>query len=184
MGSASTIYRPRQALPSAAGGASSTSEFVFQDSSSNAIVLTVPNVGQLADASNSPTCVMKVYAAGRVTGGTTTNFTTQIQWGTSTTPASNTDLESSGADAVNSVSRSFYAELTLIYDVDSDRLCGIGTTLNAENLDAVAAINNTVTSVDLAAGTSEVGLVVTGTFSGSSASNAAYLDVFCLEVIG
>jgi hypothetical protein len=138
-------------------------------------------VGQLTNAGSKPTAVFKVIAAGRATGGTTTNFTSQLQWGTSTTASSNTDLEASGADAVNSVTRSWIIEATLIYDITSDRITGFATSLNMEALDAVAAVNNAITSADLEAGTSEVGLVCTGTFSASNASNAAYLDVFVLE---
>jgi len=127
MAQASVVSRPKQ-LPSAelnlAG--TSTSEKVFTDSATTpaALVLPLPSLEALAGANGKKMSVIRIIAAGRVTGGTTTNFTAQLQFGTSTTVASNTDLESGAAVAVNSASGLWMIEGTYLLDYTSGKIDG------------------------------------------------------------
>ena len=129
-----------------------------------------------------------IRVAGRVTGGTTTNFTGIIRYGNSATVASNTQLATTGAIAVNSASGTWLLECECTMDSTSLKLCGVF--YGYVNATAVAQItlSNNVTVLDpstepaltTSSATQNV-LTVTGTFSSGNASNVAYVDVF--EVI-
>ena len=193
MGQASVISRA--SLPSAELnlGGTSTSEKVFtiSTSTSTACILPLPSLEALAGSTGKKMSVIKITAAGRVTGGTTTNFTAQLQFGTSTTVASNTDIESAAAVAVNSVSGLWSLESTLLVDITSGKLDGYSACFisgSTVTYTAVAKSDNTIsassTPVLSLTSNSQQGFVVTGTFSGGNASNVAYIDVFQLEMIG
>ncbi len=101
-------------------GGTSTSEKVFCTSDTTPLAIVCPLPG--ATVSNLTTTGrqllrIRVTAGGRVTGGTTTNWTAQLQFGTSTTVASNTDIESGAAVAVNSVSGLWEIQANLVVGV-------------------------------------------------------------------
>lgn len=191
------ISRPKVIPRELNQGGTSTSEVAFTSDGTIPVVLPFPSAGEVAGQGQQSTWaanasgaraimgVVRVRAFGRVTGGTTTNFTPQLQWGTSATPGSNTDLESGGAVAVNSVSGFWYIDAVLYVDKASGKLNGtskwgvVGSTVTHT---AEAAIDNNITSVD-PSGNGTLGFVVTGTFSSGNASNAAYLDGFYLELL-
>ena len=167
-------------------GGTSTSEAVFLKDDETALICPLPSGGQLASANGKKMSVFEVLAAGRVTGGTTTNWTAQLQYGTSLTPGSNTDIESGAAVAVNSVSGVWIIRGTLWLDITSGKLDGFlchqisGSTVT---FTAIAKADNVITSVDPDA-SATLGFVLTGTFSSGHASNAAYVDVFQLSILG
>lgn len=175
----SAISSAGKFCPSAAQGASSTSEFQFQDSSSNALVCWLPGSSKVA---NRP---IRIKAWGRVTGGTTTNFTAQIYMANATTSqtlANSTSLATTGAIAVNSLSGNFELELTGIWDSTSNKFQGVQA--GWVNGTAVArAIASSVTKPALAPSTEGIGITASGTFSASNASNAAILDGLEVEVL-
>ncbi len=192
MPQASAISRPKFGLPSAELnlGGTSTSEKVFLGSDGNPLVLPLP-VADLAGPAGKRLSAFKIFAAGRVTGGTTTNLTVQLQYGTSATVASNLDLESAAAVAVNSVSGIWTLDGTYVIDNVSGKIDGYSNCLisgSTVTFTATAKADNTVTSsstATLSFTTTDVqGFVLTGTFSGGSANNVAYVDVFQLEMIG
>lgn len=163
-------------LPSDAGGASSTSEFQFSKDSSR-FILKAPGSDALK---NKP---IRVKAWGRVTGGTTVNFTAKIDVGSSATIGSNTTIADSGAIAVNSVSGSWLLVAEGVWDATSNKFQGKyhGYVNGTAKTDTIFA-DVTTPGADPS---DEDGLAftVTGTFSGSNASNAAILDGFELEVL-
>jgi hypothetical protein len=154
-------------LPNAAQGASSTAEFQFNNSLGAKAEFTVP-----AGVLNKRR--FRIVAVGRVTGGTTTNFTAILHAGASL----GTDLFSSGAKAMNSVSGSFIVVFEGALDSTADIITGMG----------YGSVGPTVITPAIAQAASqdpETALVfsISGTFSASNAGNAAYLDEFSLEVL-
>lgn len=158
------------AFPSDSLGASSTTEAQFSQSSSR-YILYLP--GSLK-ASRRP---IKIRAWGRVTGGTTTNFTAQIYMGSSATIGSNTSIATSGARAVNAVSGNWLLECRGIWDDTSDKFQGVFR----GHVNGVAVTDTILSSVTTPAvdpSTEGQGLTVTGTFSANNAGNTALLDGF------
>lgn len=161
--------------PSAAGGASSTSEFQFADSAGNALVAYIPGSNKL---SNKP---FRVRAWGRVTGGTTNNFTAKIYYGST----SGTSLATTGAIAVNSVSGNWMLVLDCVWDSTSGKIQGIfkghvnGTAVAQAILSSVTTPGSTV--LPSTASSTSIYFSASGTFSGSNAGNAAYLDGLTVE---
>jgi hypothetical protein len=122
-----------------------------------------------------------VRLAGRVTGGTTVNFTLNLDYGTSATYTSNTTMATSGAVAVNSASSNFFLDVWLMWDSTSLILQGcsgngwMGTTPTIHT----KAVTTAATAI---AATTVLTFTATGLFSSSNASNAAYLTQFDLLV--
>lgn len=119
-----------------------------------------------------------VRVGGRVTGGTTTNFTGKLYWGTSSTISSNTSIATTGAIAVNSGSGQWELVAELTWDSTSAKIGG--TFQGHVNATAVARVvlSNLPTTVDLSGESTSNGFTVTGTFSSGTATNAAYVDWF------
>lgn len=160
-------------LPGSAQGASSTAEFQFNDSAgTRAMVKVGPPL-----LKNKR---FRVKAGGRVTGGTTTNFTAKLYYGTSATIGSNTNIATSGALAVNSTSGNWYLEAEIAHDETSDKLQGLlKGHVNATAV-AQAILTNAPTGVT---GDAEIGFTVTGQFSASDAGNAARCDFLEVEIL-
>ena len=146
-----------------------------------AVILPLPAAGELAAGSGltGKSSQFKVRAWGRVTGGTTTNYTVTLYYGTSLTAASNTVIEASTARAVNSENENWVIEVDLTWDEVSQKINGRGWSQVGNLVDAVAVIDNQVTGADGDGGTTQ-GFVVAGTFSAGNASNTAHLDGFQL----
>lgn len=191
MGQASVIFKGNQ-LPSAelnlAG--TSTSTKVFLNSAGTAVTVLLDK-----DAFAGPTfktfSKFRLVAAGRVTGGTTTNWTPTIYWGTSTTTASNTALCTGATVAVNSVSGTWNIEADLEIDNTSTKITGSfsnQTSGSTVTYTARAVITNVITAsstpaLSFSTQTAQ-GFCVAGAFSSGNAGNVAYLDVFQLEYVG
>ena len=159
-----------------------TTETAFTTNGTTVVLLPLPSAGQLAGGSGASGYCSRftIRAWGRVTGGGTTNYTPQLQYGTSATPTSNTDIESGGAVAVNSVSGTWLIEANCIWDATSNILDGFSCHMvsgSTRTFTALAVFDNAITSADPDANTTQ-GFVVTGTFSSGFATNAAYLDGF------
>lgn len=193
MGQASVISRA--ALPSAelnlAGTSTTEKVFTISTSTSIACILPLPSLEALAGSAGKKMSMIRITAAGRVTGGTTTNFTAQLQFGTSTTVASNTDLESGAAVAVNSVSGLWAIDGLYMLDYTSGKIDGYAANFisgSTVTFTAIAKADNTISSSSTPAfsftTSSAQGFVLTGTFSSGNASNVAYVDVFQMEMIG
>lgn len=141
--------------------------------------------------------IFRLRAAGRVTGGTTTNFTPTIQLGRSVTSASNTNIASLTATAFNTASGNFHLEALLVLDPVSGQIngnfsgfAGSGAAMTQTALTAITPITGQTwaapaTSVTGAAATGENVLYfsVAGLFSASNAGNTAFLDVFQVETV-
>jgi hypothetical protein len=193
MGQASIISRA--ALPSAelnlAGTSTTEKVFTISTSTSVACILPLPSLEALAGATGKRMSCVRIRAWGRVTGGTTTNFTPQLQFGTSTTVASNTDLESGAAVAVNSVSGVWAIDGLYYIDHVSGKIDGYASNFlsgSTVTLTAAAKADNTISASSTPAfsftTTSAQGFVLTGTFSSGNAANVAYVDGFQLEMVG
>ena len=164
-------------LPSDAAGASSTAEFLFAKSSSR-YILYAPGSNKLL---NRP---FRVHLWGRATGGTTTNLTIKLYSGISATIGSNTNIATSGAIAVNSVSGNFRLVSDMVWDATSDKYQGvfyghINGTAVSDTINASVIVPASDPSV--AEGTN--GFTATGQFSASNANSLAILDGFELEVL-
>lgn len=126
-------------------------------------------------------------AFGRVTGGTTTNFTPTLQFGRSTTAGSNTTMGSLTARAFNTASGMFDITTQIIWDVTSGQISGTIQGLNGATaaIDAAALITPVTgqTAAVLAANAQPNSFFfsIGGLFSATNASNIAYLDYFALE---
>ena len=183
-----TISRPSRVPRELNQGGTGTSELVFSVDGTLPVILPLPSAGQVAGAqgpARSQMGCIRILAFGRVTGGTTTNYTPQLQYGTSITPGSNTDIESGGAVAVNSVSGFWWIEAVLFIDNASGKMSGCSRHMvhgSTTTFTDWAAIDNNITGVD-PDGNGTLGFVVTGTFSAGNAANAAYLDGFLMELV-
>lgn len=184
-----TFYRPNLVPRELNQGGTSTSEVVFTSDGTNAVVLRFPqNLLGPNTSTGRQSLPFVLHYGGRVTGGTTTNFTPQLQWGTSTTPGSNTDVESGAAVAVNSNSGCWQGMVIgnfVVTGTATARIEGFSCQLvggSTRTFTALAVSDNSVTTVDPTTSTA-MGFVLTGTFSSGNAGNLAYLDWFVLEVI-
>jgi hypothetical protein len=140
--------------------------------------------------SNVNAAAFLVRAYGRVTGGTTTNFTPTLLFGRSTAYASNTVLGSLTASAFNSASGMFYLTAQLFWDATSGVISGSIQGFNGSTSAIIAAALVTPvtgqTSTVLNAAVTNPGLFffsVAGLFSASNASNQAILDYLAVEDI-
>lgn len=182
MGNASAISTPIAGKPRELNqGGTGTAILVFSTDGTVPIILPLPSAGQLASGSGTSgtSSAFRVRAWGRVTGGTTTNFTITLQYGTSVTGGSNTTIEASTARAVDSADHLWEINAWCVVDAVSDKIQGYGNAMVANLFDAEAALDNVPTSVDLTANAT-VGFVVAGTFATGNASNTAHLDGFQL----
>lgn len=163
-------------------GGTSTSKTVFSVDGTTPIIAYLPNTGQLAGGATTSgySACFKVRAWGRVVTSGTLNFTVSLQYGTSLTASSNTDIEDSGATSLASLTTNWAIEATLVWDNDSQRINGNGWSQVHTTYDADTTIDNAITSAD-PTGTTAVGFVVAGTFGTGAAGNACYLDGFQIE---
>lgn len=131
-----------------------------------------------------------IRAGGRVTGGTTTNFTPTLYFGRATTAAGNTAMASLTARAFNSTSGAWYLDASLVWDATSGVISGSFNGGNGSTLalDASALITPVTgqTATVLNAQVPPTGLFyfsIGGLFSASNAGNVALLDYLLAEDI-
>lgn len=158
-------------------GGTSTSEVQFTVDGTNAYYVVLPSGTQLK---NRP---FRVFAAGRAGSGTTTNFTVKLDYGISTTIASNTTIEASTARALASGNHNWMIAAECMWDSTSDKIQGRGWSMVANLVDAVAALDAAPTAANPEDGTTVLGFTLTGTFSSGDATNVAYVDVFQIEEV-
>lgn len=161
-------------------GGTGTTILVFSVDGTTPILLRLASSEQLASATGRKAMQLRVTAWGRVTGGGTTNYVATLQFGTSVTAASNTTIEASTARAVNSEAENWCIQVDLTWDSTSNKLNGRGWSQVGNLVDAVAVIDNQITTADPDAGTA-IAFTVAGTFSSGFAGNLSYLDGFMLE---
>lgn len=126
-----------------------------------------------------------IRVGGRVTGGTSGNFTAALYYGNSATVGSNTKLATTGAINVNTAGGTWNLDVRCSWDSTSQTIRGQFSGYVYATVVAAAILSNSPTSVDLstepnlatASGTQNV-LTVTGTFGSGNASNVAYVDWF------
>lgn len=150
-----------------------------------------------------------VQAAGRATGGATTNFTPSIQISSatatipSTTATANTTLFSLTPTAFNTASGNWVIKTELLWDPVSGQINGLGsgyagsggtmtntaaaaiTPQTGYTAIAPVSVLSNITPVAIPAPTGELVLYFAagGLFSVSNANNIAYLDSFYAEVL-
>lgn len=191
MAQASIIARGNQ-LPSAELnlGGTSTSTKVFLNAAGTAVTALLDK-DALAGSVGKAFSKMRIIAAGRVTGGTTTNYTPTIYWGTSTTTSSNTALCTGATVAVNSAAGTWTMEADVEFDYTSGKITGSfsnqvsGSTVTYT---ARAVLTNVISSSSTPALSfttqTAQGFCAAGAFSSGNAGNIAYLDVFQIEMVG
>lgn len=168
-------------LPSAEinlGGTSTSEKQFLTASAQNGVAAGQPLKCYTPGSNTLKSRRFSVRVGGRVTGGTTTNFTAQIYWGTSSTIASNTSIATSSTNAVNSTSGNWEMNADLRWDSTSSKIGGFFSGfVNATAVSRVV-LSNLPTTVDLSGESTANGFTVTGTFSSGNASNVAYVDYF------
>jgi hypothetical protein len=164
-------------LPGAVQGVSSASEFQFARAELDATGAAYQANVVVSPVPTSKFRMFKVRAGGRVTGGTTVNFTANLDLGKSTTIGSNTTIATTGAVAYNTASGSWWLEAT--FSVDATALIVSGTFKGASLGGAVAEA--ALSAAPAANPAAEIAFTVTGQFSGSNAGNLAYLDYLEVE---
>src|SRR5580765_2117089 len=153
--------------------------FLQSDSSAKAASVFVPD--QWQDGTVAGSFAFNLRAWGRVTPGTTGNFTPVIQSGTSVTAASNTNCISGGA-ASYSASGCWRLDAQMVWDFTSKTVNGVlfGNNASAGTIVTSAAVTQ-LTTINYA--TNGLGFTVSALFGTSNAGNLAYLDGFVLEAI-
>ncbi len=157
-------------------GGTTTTKNVFTSDGTLPVILSLPSASELA-AAGVPGSMFTVRAWGRVVTSGTVNFTISLQYGTSATASSNTDIEDSGTTSLASLTTNWYIEANLIWDGDSNRINGWGRVQVHTTSDADTTIDNGITSAD-PDGNATQGFVVCGTFGTGAAGNKCYLDGF------
>lgn len=133
--------------------------------------------------------LFRVRAWGRVTGGTTTNWTPSLMYGRSATYGSNTVLGALTATAFNSASGFWEITAELFWDVTSGQLSGSFSGYNGATAAIVAAAlvtpvtGLTATALTALSQPNTLFFSVAGLFSATNGSNIAYLDGFQVEDI-
>jgi hypothetical protein len=184
MGNANTVvnalgnFKPRELNQ----GGTSTTKTPFTTDGSTAVVCYLPSSAQFSGANPGKCKYFQVRAWGRVVTSGTLNFTASLQLGTSATAASNSDIEDSGTTSLASLTTNWSIDAKLLWDGDSNRINGSGTTQVHTTLDAWTTIDNAQTSIDPDGGTT-LGFVVCGTFGTGAAGNKCYLDGFQIDEI-
>ena len=166
-----------------AQGASSTAEFQFQDagklsatSTPGRLRLRLPPLGA---GGNRNKHAYEIIAGGKVTGGTTVNFTARLDAGDSATIGTNITIFTTGARAVNTVDGNWHIAATVYVDDTDDNLRGFAQSWvnllyqTPVVLDAFPAQDPDV----------EMPFTVTGQFSGSNAANLATCEYFHAKAI-
>lgn len=167
---------PLKKLPSKDMGDMAT-EAVFTDAAAAPIIL------YLTGATHLNNRLFTLKAWGRVTGGTTGNFTLALQYGTSATFTSNTDVFTSTARAVNSESGSWSFIAQFVWDSTSDKLQAIALVVRINDITINApTVGVEITGIDPNDNSSSRGFVMTGLHSATNAGNHAWLDGFELEI--
>ena len=163
-------------------GGTSTTATPFTTDGTTPVIAYLPMAGGLAGGATTSgySATFKVRAWGRVVTAGTYNFTVALQYGTSATAASNSDIESSGTVSLASLTTNWAIEATLIWDADSQRINGYGWSQVHTTKAAETTIDNAQTSISPTS-TSAQGFVVAGTFGTGNASNKCYLDGFQIE---
>lgn len=180
MSNASTVSQSGQ-VPSAALG-NATSETQFVDSAGNVLTCYLPLTLKLAQQ-DGKFASFKVKAGGRVTTGTTSNWTPKLYWGNSSTIASNSGIAAPSAVSLASVSQTWHIEATCFWDTTSQRVNGWYQAQIGATTTAPTTLTTAQTSKDLSAGDSKaVGFSVTGVFGSTDAGNTAYVDYLTVEV--
>jgi hypothetical protein len=175
-------------LPSAElnlGGTSTSEKQFLSASASGGVAAGSPCQCRIPGSNVLKNRQFSIRIQGRVTGGTTTNFTVKVYYGNSTTIGSNTSLATTGAIAVNSASGQFFMELICSWDATSQKIGGVFYGWVNATAVAQVVLSNLPTAVDLsteavlttASGTQPV-LTVTGQFSAGNAANVAFVDQF------
>lgn len=133
----------------------------------------------------------RLYARGRATTGTTSNFLAKLQfnsdvsnpgqWVSIATAGNNTDYFTLTNRSYATVTRFWEISATLCWDSTSQRLTGQGNGFNAETIETASAAITALTAVDLTTG--KCGFVVAAIFGSTNASNVATLDDFYLEAV-
>lgn len=163
-------------------GGTSTSATVFTSDGTTPVLAYLPVSGVLGGPSPQQGSRFRIRAWGRVVTAGTYNFTVFLQYGTSATAASNTDISNSGTVSLASLTTNWLIDAELVWDGDSNRINGYQRNQVHTTLEATAAIDNAITSADPDAGTTRA-FVVGATFGTGAAGNKAYLDGLQIDII-
>lgn len=157
---------------------------VYNNSVSTTTQVAVPSG---AHFENVNAAIFTIRAFGRVTGGTTTNFTPTLQFGRSATFANNVTMGSLTAAAFNTASGLWSMRADLYWDVTSGQISGTYQGINGATAAIVASALITPvtgqTAAVLGAGLTPNTFFfsIGGLFSASNANNLAILDGFEVE---
>lgn len=182
---AATCFTP--VIPNAALPATPFSAFVsynVYNTLTSTTTQTAPNLSGHFDNVNAAR--FRIRAFGRVTGGTTTNWTPSLQFGRSPTFASNTTMGSLTARAFNTASGVWSLDCEVVWDCTSGVISGTISGLNGSTaaIDASALITPVTGQAPVAPANSQTFFFsIGGLFSATNASNLAYLDGFEVEDI-
>jgi hypothetical protein len=176
MANANTIaMAPRAAVGGGTAAGTTETVFVKASATSSPAVVYLPGSGKLDNKA------FRVRARGKMTGGTTTNFTIALYYGTSATVGSDTLVATSAATACNSASSNFELIWEGSTDATSKILNGRMNGRNNATAIALAAASGAPTAVNPA--TEGNGFVASYTFSASNAGNVVTLDELSIEQI-
>lgn len=133
----------------------------------------------------------RLFARGRATTGTTSNFLAKIQfnsdvstpgqWTSIATAGNNTDFFTLTNRSYATITRYWEIAASICWDSTSLRLTGQGNGLNAETIETASAAITALTAIDLSTG--KCGFVIAAIFGTSNASNVATLDEFVVEAV-
>ena len=163
-------------------GGTSTSATVFTSDGTTPVLAKLPLGNSLTGTNPRGAVRFRVRAWGRVVTAGSYNFTVFLQFGTSATASSNSDISNSSTVSLASLTTNWFIEADLIWDGDSQRINGSAQNLVHTTLEAIATIDNAQTSKD-PNGSTTLAFCAGATFGTGAAGNKAYLDGLQIDII-
>jgi len=171
-------------LPSAEinlGGTSTNEVFFKTVSAQNGVPAASTLVCYMPGSNVMKDRPFKVIVGGRVTVGSTGNFTASLYWGTTSLSASNVKIATGVAGIGSGVSTNWQIIFEGMWDSTSGQIVGVQRGWVAAKIISVATITASAATVDLSGESTSNGFTCTGTFSVGSATSAATITTFEVE---
>lgn len=175
MAGGNTRYQAKAAATLAIVSSTAAAVFVTAADSTKPCIVYFPVI-------TAKSALFCVRAWGRFTTGTSGTALATLQYGTSVTASSNTDIAALGANTV-ATNGNWNIATELAWDSTSKILRGSMWGTSGDTPTILGLVVNTATKSSVDLSLSGLGIVCSATFGTSNASNVAFLDGLTMEVL-